>query len=66
MKHREFEVGGVKYCIVESNATEYKWQAMAFDVHYNAWVRTSHYANTQAELKEDIKDINGCFSATLG
>lgn len=56
MKHREFTAHGVKFAIVESNNANFKWQAMVFDKNYNAWVRTRYYANTQEELKENIKE----------
>lgn len=58
MKNREFKAGGKRYAIVESNAIYAggKWQAMLFDTRYNAWVRTSFYANTQSELKEKVRD----------
>lgn len=58
MKNREFKVNGKRYAIVESNASYVvgKWQAKVFDTRYNAWVCTCFYANTQAELKEKVKD----------
>lgn len=56
MKHREFKVNNVKFTIVESNNADYRWQAMVFDTHCNAWVRTSYYANTQSELKEKVEE----------
>ena len=58
MKNRNFKANGKRYCIVESNATFSggKWQAMVLDTECNMWVRTMYYANTQAELKEKVKD----------
>ena len=58
MKNREFKANGKRYTIVESNAIYAggKWQAMLFDTRYNAWLRTNHYANTQSELKEKVKE----------
>lgn len=57
MKNREFKVNGKKYYIVESNNAYWKWQAIVFDTKYNGWVRTSYYANTQAELKEEVREV---------
>lgn len=56
MKNRDFRANGNKYCVVESNNTNWKWQAILFEKAYNAWVRTNHYANTQVELKEKVKE----------
>ena len=58
MKNRDFRVNGKRYTIIESNATfsKGKWQAMALDTERNMWVRTMYYGNTQAELKEKVKD----------
>lgn len=56
MKHREFTAHGLKFAIVDSNNSNFKWQAMVFDTHYNAWVRTCYYSNTQNELKDDVKE----------
>ena len=58
MKNRNFKVNGKRYTIIESNATlsRGKWQAMLFDTERNMWVRTLYYGNTQAELKEKVKD----------
>ena len=56
MKNREFKANGKRYAIVKSNNDlRGKWQAMVFSTHYNAWTRTGHYADTQAELKEKVK-----------
>ena len=58
MKNRNFKVNGKRFTIIESNATcgKGKWQAMLFDTERNMWVRTMYYDNTQAELKEKVKD----------
>ena len=58
MRNREFKANGKRYTIIESNATfsRCKWQAMVLDTVRNMWVRTMYYANTQAELKEKVKD----------
>lgn len=53
---REFKVNDVQFAIVESNNADYRWQAMVFDTHYNAWVCTKYYANTQTELKDKVKE----------
>lgn len=57
-ENRNFKVNGKRYTIIESNATfsRGKWQAMLLDTERNMWVRTMYYDNTQAELKEKVKD----------
>ena len=57
-KNRNFKVNGKRYTIIESNATfsRGKWNAMLLDTERNMWVRTMYYGNTQAELKEKVKD----------
>ena len=57
-ENRNFKVNGKRYTIIESNATfsRGKWQAMLIDTERNMCVRTLYYADTQAELKEKVKD----------
>ena len=57
-ENRNFKVNGKRYTIIESNATfsKGKWQAMLLDTERDMWVRTVYYADTQAELKEKVKD----------
>lgn len=59
MRNRNFKVNGKRYTIIESNATfsRGKWQAMVLDTERNMWVRTMYYANTHAELKEKVKEV---------
>ena len=56
MKNREFKANKERYYIVESNNANWKWQAIKFDTVLKAWIRTIYYANTQAELKEIVRE----------